>query len=67
VELAVAVKAPPVDGRYQSVPAPSSYVLPAERPLNPTVGVDGAVASTLTVWVVVAMLPTLSVPVRVKR
>ena len=46
---------------------PLSNVFPLERPVKATVGCDGAVVSTFTVWVTVAVFPTRSVPVSVKR
>ncbi len=64
--LAVTVKVPPTDGRKKSV-EPLRNVLPAERPVMATVGCDGGVVSTMTIVESELVLPTLSVPVSVKR
>ena len=65
--FASTVKVPPSAGRKKSVPAPLSNVLPAERPVKPIVGCDGAVVSIMTVTERWATLPTLSVPLSVNR
>ena len=46
--VALTVKAPPSEGRKKRVPAPLSYVLPAERPEKVMTGVVGGVVSILT-------------------
>ena len=67
VEVAVTVNVPALEGRRYKVLKPLLYkAFPAETLLKTSVGVDGAVLSTLTtVLVAVCVLPTLSVPFRV--
>ena len=64
--LAATVNVPPVEGRKKRV-EPLRKVLPAERPVMLTVGCDGGVVSTITAVESEVALPTLSVPVSVKR
>ena len=66
MEAALTVKVPIAEGRKNKVPEPLSNVLPAERPVNVTVGVEGTVVSTrIGLEKVVLVLLTWSVPVRV--